>query len=122
MSPSPDSSAIDEYILSSPPEVQALLRQIRQVVRRAVPGGEERISYGMPAMFQNGVVVYYAAFKRHIGLYPPVRDPAVRAQVAEFAGPKGNLQFPLSQPLPLKLIETVVRSRLADNLTKQARK
>lgn len=115
-------ASVDQYLSSLPSGIHALLAQVRQVVLQAVPQGEERISYGMPAMFHHGVVVYYAAFKKHIGLYPPVQDPALQEKVARFAGPKGNLQFPLSEPLPLDLIAEVVRSRLQENLAKVASK
>ena len=98
MSPAAAPDAIEAYISAQAEGVQAVLRQVRQAVLAEVPGGLERISYGMPAVFHHGVVVYYAAFKKHIGLYPPVRDAAVRERVAPYAGPKGNLQFPLSPP------------------------
>lgn len=112
------SSAVDEYMQAVPAEVRGFLESVRATVRAAVPDGEERISYKMPAVFCSGVVVYFAAFKHHIGLYPPVEDAATRAKVARFAGPKGNLQFPYSQPLPLDLIAEVAKARLACNLAK----
>ena len=94
--------------------------EVRATVLAAVPGGEERISYGMPAVFRHGVVVYYAAFRKHIGLYPPVSDPVVKAKVAAYAGPKGNLQFPLRDAMPLALIAEVAKARLAENLLRVA--
>ena len=94
--------------------VRQRLRDIRALLRRLVPDGTERLSYRMPAMFRGGVVLYYAAFKQHIGLYPPVADVTLRERLAPWAGPKGNLQFPHAQPLPLDLIEAVVRARLAE--------
>lgn len=109
-------STVDEYIASFPVETRKLLQAVRSTVLAAVPHGEERISYKMPAVFSSGVVVYYAAFKSHIGLYPPVSDPVVRAKVAKYAGPKGNLQFPYTEPLPLRLIAQVAKARLAANL------
>lgn len=109
----PDS--VDAYIAAFPPEVQAVLTRIRATVRQAAPLAEERISYRMPAVFQGGVVVYYAAFKKHIGVYPPVQDAVLRQKLARYAGPKGNLQFPLSEPIPHDLIEQVVKARLAEN-------
>lgn len=111
-------STVDEYIAGFPTEIRERLESVRTAVLAAVPHGEERISYRMPAVFHRGVVVYYAAFKNHIGLYPPVSDPAVRARVAKYAGPKGNLQFPFGEPLPLDLIAEVVASRLVQNLAK----
>jgi uncharacterized protein YdhG (YjbR/CyaY superfamily) len=113
---------VDDYISQFPPEIQEILAAVRAVVRAAAPGAEERISYRMPALFQDGAVVYFAAFKHHIGLFPPVEDPAVRAKVARYAGPKGNLQFPYSAPMPLDLITDVVRARVAANRAKAAAK
>jgi len=114
--------AADDYIRQFPPEIQEILGAVRAAVRAAAPGAEERISYRMPALFQEGAVVYFAAFKRHIGLFPPVEDPAVRAKVARYAGPKGNLQFPYGAPMPLDLIADVVRARVAANRAKAAAK
>lgn len=113
-------STVDEYIAGFPAEVRRSLESVRSTVLAAVPDGEERISYRMPAVFSSGVVVYFAAFKNHIGLFPPVADPGTRAKVAKFAGPKGNLQFPYSQPLPLDLIAEVAKARLAANRVKTA--
>ena len=104
---------IDEYIAAFPTEVQRVLCTVRATVRAAAPDAVERISYRMPAFFQDGVVVYFAAFKKHIGMFPPVADPVVRARASRYAGPKGNLQFPLSEPMPLALI-TEGRPRQAD--------
>jgi uncharacterized protein YdhG (YjbR/CyaY superfamily) len=109
---------VDDYISTFSPEIRARLEAVRAAVRRAVPDGEERISYRMPAVFQHGAIVYYAAFKHHIGLYPPVEDAQLMAQVARFAGPKGNLQFPYSQPIPCELIAAVAATRLRANLAR----
>lgn len=107
------SDAIDAYIHSFPEDVQVLLRKIRQTVTRAAPEATEVISYKMPALRQNGMLVYYAAFKHHIGLYPPVRgDAALVLAAAPYAGEKGNLRFPYDQPLPYELIENIVRYRV----------
>ena len=118
MNPVP--ASVDEYIAGFPADIQAVLQAVRATVRAAAPDAEERISYRMPAVFQHGVVVYFAAFKRHLGLFPPVEDPAVRARVAPYAGPKGNLQFPYDQPIPHPLIAAVVEARLVANLAKAA--
>lgn len=108
--------SIDEYIAAAPEEVRPTLESIRATVRKAAPNAEERISYRMPAFFQDGALVYFAAFKSHIGLYPPVRDEALRPLVGGFAGPKGNLKFPLSGPIPLGLIRRIVTARIKGNL------
>ena len=109
---------VDEYIAGFDTDIAQRLAAVRSTVREVVPQGEERISYRIPAVFQGGVVVYYAAFKRHIGLFPPVADPALREKVARYAGPKGNLQFPHHEPLPLALIAEVALARLKSNLAK----
>ncbi len=107
--------SVEAYIDDQAPERREILLKVRRTVLEAVPGGEERISYCMPAVFKDGVVVYYAAFKQHLGLFPPVSDPKVRAKVSRFAGPKGNLQFPYAEPIPYDLIAEVVKARLAAN-------
>ena len=116
MNSAPD--AVDQYIQSFPTEVQAILVAVRRTVLESVPGGEERISYRMPAVFKCGVVVYYAAFKKHLGLFPPVADALVQAKVARYAGPKGNLQFPYAEPIPYELIAEVTKARLKTNRAK----
>lgn len=110
---------IDEYIAPFPPEVRAILRKIAATVRRAAPNAEEIISYKMPAFRQGGMVVYFAAFRKHIGLYPPVRgDAELEKAVARWAGPKGNLQFPLDEPIPYGLIARIVKLRVKQNQAK----
>jgi uncharacterized protein YdhG (YjbR/CyaY superfamily) len=108
----PIPKSVDDYIASSPPEVQLILQQIRATVRKAAPRAEERISYRMPAYFLGGVLVYFAAFKNHIGLFPPVRDKSLKSLIAPYAGPKGNLRFPLSEPIPHGLIRKIVKTRM----------
>lgn len=115
-------ATVDEYIKSFPPDIRAVLRAVRAAVQEAAPQAEERISYRMPALFQNGVVVYFGAFKDHLGLFPPVEDPDLLHQVAQYAGPKGNLQFPFSQPMPLELIAAAVQARVKSNAAKAAAK
>jgi uncharacterized protein YdhG (YjbR/CyaY superfamily) len=107
-------ASIDAYIAAAPPEVRPVLEAIRTTVGKAAPAAEERISYGMPAYFLDETLVYFAAFKKHIGFYPPVRDPALKALAAGYAGPKGNLQFPLSEPMPHALIARIVRARVRE--------
>lgn len=112
-------ASIDEYIQAFPPEIQSILQSIRTTIRKAAPEAEEIISYRMPAFRQNGILVYFAAFKKHIGLYPPVSgDAAIEKAIAPYAGPKGNLQFPLDQPIPYGLIERIVKLRLKQNQAK----
>lgn len=107
---------IDEYIAGFPPDVQTVLNKVRATVREAAPDAEERISYRMPAFFQDGVIIYFAAFKKHIGLFPPVTDAKLRVALARYAGPKWNLRFPLAEEIPYALIRRVVKARLRENL------
>ncbi len=84
---------IDEYIASFAPEVQAILERIRLTIRRAAPDAQETISYKIPAFTLNGILVYFAAFKKHIGLYPPVRgDAKLEKSISAYAG-DGMLQM-----------------------------
>jgi len=110
---------IDEYISAFSPKVQAVLRRIRKVIHSAAPDAKEVISYRMPAFKLNGVLVYFAAFKNHIGLYPPIRgDARLLKAVSPYAGEKGNLRFPLDQPIPYALIERIVKLRVKQDLGK----
>lgn len=113
---------IDDYIALHPADVQEILGKIRATVRKAAPDAEERISYRMPAYFLEGALVYFAAFKKHIGFYPPVHDEALRPQLARYAGPKGNLQFPLTEPIPYPLITKIVKARIKENRALRAAK
>lgn len=113
--------SIDDYIAAAPDEVRPLLEAVRATVRKAAPTAEERISYRMPAFFQDGALVYFAAFRKHIGLFPPVHDEALKPLLARYAGPKGNLQFPLSEPLPHALIAKVVKARIRENRARKAK-
>jgi len=64
----------------------------------------------MPAFKKHGILVYFAAWKKHIGLYPPVSgDKAIEKAISRYAGPKGNLQFPMDEPIPFDLIERIVK-------------
>lgn len=104
---------IDEYISEAPPAVRPILAEIRRVIRAAAPEAEELISYRMPAFAQDGILVYFAAFKNHIGLYPPVSgDARLEKALEPYAGPKGNLKFPLSRAIPYALIRRIVQFRL----------
>lgn len=108
-------TTVDEYIAEFPPRVRAILRKIRATVRRAAPRAQERLSYRMPAFFQDGVLIYYAAFKHHIGVYPPVRgDAKLLRALSPYLGEKGNLQFPLDAPIPYGLIRRIVLGRVKE--------
>ena len=113
--------SIDEYIAAFSPDVQAILERVRLTISGAAPNAQETISYKMPTFTLHGVLVYFAAFKNHIGFYPPVRgDARLEKAISSYAGEKGNLRFPLDQPMPYSLIERIVKLRVKQNLAKAA--
>jgi uncharacterized protein YdhG (YjbR/CyaY superfamily) len=112
---------IDGYVSQFPDEVQAVLEKVRATIRHAAPEAKEVISYMMPAFKQHGILVYFAAWKKHIGLYPPISgDKTLEKAFARYAGPKGNLQFPLDEPIPYDLIERIVKLRVKQDTAKAA--
>lgn len=120
----PRKDAVSEYISQFPPEVQVALGQLRQAIRDAAPEATEVISYKMPAFKMYGILVYFAAWKKHIGLYPPVSgDKAIERAAARYAGEKGNLQFPLDESMPIALITRIVKLRVKqDSARAESRK
>lgn len=110
---------IDEYIAAFSPEVQEILEKIRLVVRGVAPDAQEAISYQIPTFKLNGTLVHFAAFKKHIGFYPPIKgDAALEEAVSPYAGEKGNLRFPLDQPIPYDLIERIAKLRVKQSCRK----
>jgi uncharacterized protein YdhG (YjbR/CyaY superfamily) len=110
---------IDGYISQFPEDVQAILEKVRTTISNAAPEAKETITYLMPAFKLRGVLVYFAAWEKHIGLYPPISgDKALEKAVARYAGPKDNLQFPLDQPIPYNLIERIVKLRVRQDSAK----
>lgn len=119
----PPPADIDAYIAGHPPKVRAILMRIRRAILKALPDASEKISYQMPTFMLNGVVVHYAAFTSHLGVYPPVHgDAALMAAVAPYANEKGNLRFPFAEPIPYDLIVRIAVSRAALNLAKRKRR
>lgn len=103
---------IDEYIKHCAPEAQPILRRVRATIAKAAPDATELISYRMPAFKLRRIVVYFAAFKHHIGVYPPVKgNAALEKAVAPYANEKGNLRFPLDRKIPYGLIARIVKFR-----------
>jgi uncharacterized protein YdhG (YjbR/CyaY superfamily) len=97
------------FLAASTPKARALLEQVQTIVVAKVPGATACVGYGMPAFRQQRIFLYFAAFKKHIGVYPPVTDDAdLVVALARYRGPKGNLSFPLSEPLPEALLGRVV--------------
>lgn len=108
---------IHEYIASHPKEIQKLLEQLRVTIKKAAPKAEEIISYGMPAFKLNGVLVWFAAHSKHIGFYPMASGiAAFKKELSIYKSAKGSIQFPLDKPLPLRLITSIVKFRVNENL------
>lgn len=116
-------SNIDDYIASFPRDVQAVLNEIRNTIQKAAPDAEEAIKYRIPTFVLNGNLVHFAAFKKHIGFYPaPSGVEAFKQQLSRYEGAKGSVQFPIDKPMPLKLIERIVKFRAKEARTKSAAK
>lgn len=116
-------NAIDEYIAQFPPDVQEKLETIRQVIRAAAPDASETFSYQMPTFYLNGNLIHFAAFQKHIGLYPtPSGITAFDEELTPYRRSKGTIQFPLDQPIPYDLIDRIVRFRVTENLQKKRKK
>jgi uncharacterized protein YdhG (YjbR/CyaY superfamily) len=110
-------ASVDEYIDSFPAGVRERLALMRALVRQAAPHAEERLSYGMPAYFFKGAVVWFAGHTNHIGLYPKARAIVrFRKDLSRFSTSKGTIQFPLDTPLPRQLIKRIVKFRIAENI------
>lgn len=110
---------IDEYISSFPEDVQHKLTELDETVRKTAPEAIPKISYRMPSYTYKGMLLYFAAFRNHIGFYP--FTSAIQAFSKELSGykcSKGTVQFPIDKPLPLDLIERMTEFRVKENLIK----
>ncbi|OFX55506.1 MAG: hypothetical protein A2046_09860 [Bacteroidetes bacterium GWA2_30_7] len=108
---------INQYLLDFPKEIQILLEQLRTTIKESAPEAEEVISYNMPALKFHGILVYYAAYKNHIGFYPTSSGiVAFKNELSSYKTSKGTVQFPLNKPLPLDLITKIVKFRIKENL------
>lgn len=107
----------DEYIVAFPAETQKILKQLRETIKKAAPAADEVISYGMPSFRQNGSLLYFAAFKNHIGFYPTATGiEAFETKLSTYKWAKGSIQFPLDNPLPFGLITKIVKFRVNENM------
>ena len=117
----PPPKDFDEYISGFPPEVQNILEQIRSTIKAAAPEAQETISYGMPAFTLHGYLVYFAAYKKHIGFYrAPIGVEEFKDEIAGYEAGKGTLQFPFDKPIPYDLITRIVAYRVQENTAKSA--
>ena len=111
---------IDEYIAAYPEDFQVTLQKIRHTIHEAAPEAQEVISYGMPAFKQNGILVYFAAFKNHIGFFPTASGiTAFQKELSAYETSKGTVRFPLDKPIPFELVLKIVKFRVRENLNKK---
>lgn len=114
---------VDSYIGAFAPDIQVILQTIRQLIKETAPDAVEKIGYGMPAYMLHGPLVYFGAFKHHVGLYPTGRSlDLFSEELSAYKTSKGAIQFPLDQPIPYDLIRRIVLYRIQDNLQLAAEK
>jgi uncharacterized protein YdhG (YjbR/CyaY superfamily) len=110
---------VEEYISALPQPARDALETLRQAICQAAPQAEETISYNIPAFKWNGILVWYAAFKNHIGLYPKASAiAAFKSELSPYKTSKGAIQFPIEKPVPLNLVKKIVKFRIKENSPK----
>lgn len=120
----PSINTIDEYISGFPQNVQEILEKIRGIIRKSVPEAQETIRYGIPTfILHDTYLIYFAAYKKHIALYPvPTGNAEFNEEIAAYRTGKGTLQFPLDKSIPYRVIRKLLKHSLQDNLTRAATK
>ena len=110
--------SMDAYIATFPKEIQTLLGQVRETIRKAAPDATEAIKYAMPTFVLNGKnLVHFAGYKNHIGFYAtPSGHEEFKAALSKYKSGKGSVQFPFDEPMPLELIAKIVEFRVAERL------
>lgn len=110
-------STIDEYVASFPKEIQEILENIRKSIKSSAPDATETFSYQIPAFRLNGILVYFAVHKNHIGFYPtPSAITEFSKELSNYEFSKGSIKFPLNEPIPIELIKKIVKFRVKENL------
>lgn len=105
-----------EYTKQQPKEVQKILKELHEVIKKSAPKAEESISYGMPTFKYNGPLVYFAGQKHHLGFYPtPSGVAAFKKELADYSTSKGCIRFSYHKPLPVALIAKIVKFRVKEN-------
>ena len=116
-------ASVEEYIAAADPQAKKALKDIRKTIRSAAPKAEEVISYQIPGYKYHGMLVFFAAWKNHISLYPaPWGAEDLKKEMSAFEGSKGTIKFPLDKPMPLTLIKKMVKHRMKENEVKAAMK
>jgi uncharacterized protein YdhG (YjbR/CyaY superfamily) len=116
--------AVDAYIAAAPKAVQPMLRELRQAIRSVAPKAEEKLSYGMPFYAHHGRLIYFAAHRNHVGMYPIIgrEKDLYGKELKPYMAAKATLQFTIGKPIPIGLVKKVVKERAKENEAKPARK
>ncbi|WP_035605629.1 DUF1801 domain-containing protein [Haloferula sp. BvORR071] len=123
MADTPPPATIDAYIADFPPEIRAMLERMRAIISKASPKASETIAWGMPTFKQDGNLVHFAAFKRHMSLFASTSTVThFKGELADYVTHKATIQFPYGKPLPAALITKLVKHRIAENAEKLAAK
>lgn len=110
----PTTDPVDDYIAAFPADVQSILQQIRATIRAAAPDAQEMIKYNMPAYVLDGFLVSFAAYKKHIGIYPaPDGDEEFNARLVPYRAERSTVRLPLNKPIPYDLVTDIVSLRVA---------
>lgn len=116
-------ATVDEYIAIAEPKVKKALKDIRKTIKTAAPKAEEVISYQIPGYKYHGMLVFFAAWKNHISLYPaPWSADSLKKEMSVYEGSKGTIKFPIDEPMPLTLIKKMVKYRVKENEARAALK
>ena len=116
-------ASVDDYISNADPHVKKALRDIRKTIKSAAPNAEEVISYQIPGYKYHGMLVFFAAWKDHISLYPaPWSADSLKKEMSVYKGSKGTIKFPIGEPMPLALIKKMVKYRVKENEARAALK
>ena len=109
-------ASVEEYIAAADPQTKKALKDIRKTIKAAAPKAEEVISYQIPGYKYHGMLVFFAAWKSHISLYPaPWKAETLKKEMSAYEGSKGTIKFPLDKPMPLLLIKKMVKYRMKEN-------
>jgi uncharacterized protein YdhG (YjbR/CyaY superfamily) len=116
-------ATVDEYIKRSPAEVQTALQKLRQTIKTTAPKAEEVISYAIPGYKYHGMLIFFAAFKNHISVYPAPRgNEKFEKELSSYKGGKGTIQFPIGNPIPYDLVTRIIKFRMKENEERTAAK
>jgi uncharacterized protein YdhG (YjbR/CyaY superfamily) len=115
-------ATVEEYMASLPAASKKIFTAFRKTIKQAAPEAEELISYGIPALKLHGMLVYFAAWKEHVSMYPRTAglEKAFKKEMAKYGVSKGTIKFPTDEPLPLDIISKMVQFRVKENKEKEA--